>query len=257
MVVLVDIGNTNIVISVNDGDSFLDSFRIYSDQKKTGDEYFVIFQTLLRQSGLDFSSVDRVVLSSVVPNLTRAVAKILKRLFNTEPLIVTHDIEAGLNKSSIPQELGSDILSNLACAHNKYPDRCVLTMDFGTALTFSVVDEKGNVVGVAIAPGLITAVNSLFGNTAQLPQVELKIPDSSLGRNSCDSIRSGIMYGYAGLADAMIRKMEAELNVHLFVIATGGLSKTISPLIPRIDELDGLHTLKGLKLISDLNQKSF
>lgn len=253
MTVLVDIGNTNIVMSLCEGGRFLDTFRIHSDQNKTGDEYFVIFKTLLAQTGLDLSSVDRVALSSVVPNLTRAIVKILKRLFASDPLVVSHDVETGLVRDSIPIELGSDILCNLACAHGRYPDRDVLVADFGTALTLSVVDRNALVRGVAIAPGLITAVNSLFGNTAQLPQVELKLPTTALGRNSVDSIRSGIMYGYAGLVETMVSRIENELGSHLFVIATGGLSKTISPLVPRIDDIDGLHTLRGLKLISDLN----
>ena len=128
-----------------------------------------------------------------------------------------------------------------------------MVVDFGTALTFSTVNSKGEVLGVAIAPGLVTAVNSLFGSTAQLPQVELKLPNTVIGRDSMTSIRAGIMEGFAGMVETIIRKTEEETGSPLYVMATGGLSSTISKIIPRIDELDTLITLKGLGLIASLN----
>ena len=115
------------------------------------------------------------------------------------------------------------------------------------------MDRRGNVLGCSIAPGLVTAVNALFGNTAQLPQVELKVTDRAMGRDSQQSIRGGIMLGYAGLVESLIAHTEKEIGERLYVIATGGLSQTISELIPRLDAVDSLHTLKGLKLVSDLN----
>ena len=190
---------------------------------------------------------------AVVPNLTLSIQKNVKRLFNKEALLVTHDVSTGLVRSSIPGELGSDLLCNLAYAHYLKPDDTVMTVDFGTALTFSTVSRDGQVLGVAIVPGLLTSVHALFGATAQLPQVDLRIPSSALGRSSEDSIRAGIMYGYAGLVNSIIEKTEEETGEKLFIIATGGLSKTISPLIPRIDMLDKLHTLNGLRLIASLN----
>lgn len=255
MLAAADIGNTNIVLALHDGERWSNIWRVYSDQKRTGDEYYVIFRSLIETSGVDTSKVDRAIVSSVVPNLTRSVARNLKQLFGTEPLIVSKELETGLERSSIPAELGSDLLCNLAYAHYKHPAEAVMTVDFGTALTLSTVDKTGEVLGVAIVPGLLTAVNALFGATAQLPQVELKLPDTALGRNSEASIRAGIMYGYAGLVESIVRRTEAEIGFRLKVMATGGLSMTISPLIERIDELDKLHTLSGLKLISDLNQK--
>jgi type III pantothenate kinase len=144
-------------------------------------------------------------------------------------------------------------LCNLAQAHHRFPGQATMIVDFGTALTLGSVDGNGNVLGVAIAPGLVTAVNALYGNTAQLPQVELKVPESVLGRDSVQSIRAGIMYGYAGMVAAIIEKTEAEIGHRLKIIATGGLSATISSLIPRIEEVSPMHTLDGLKLLSDLN----
>lgn len=254
MLVACDIGNTNIVLALFDEGRFIDSWRVYTDAKKTSDEYFVIFNALFREGGVHPKEVDSAIISSVVPNMTRSVEKNIQRLFRINPLIVTHSVETGLVRSSIPGELGTDILSNLAYAHHVHPDRSVMVVDFGTALTLSAVDRDGNVLGCSIAPGLVTAVNALFGSTAQLPQVELKLPKTPMGRDSQESIRGGIMLGYAGLVDSIIRRTEEERGEKLHVIATGGLSQTISPLIPRLDEVDSLHTLKGLSLIASLNR---
>jgi type III pantothenate kinase len=152
-------------------------------------------------------------------------------------------------------ELGSDLLCNLSQAHHLYPNKYVMVIDFGTALTMSCVNNKGEVEGVAITPGLITAVNALFGSTAQLPQVQLKAPVSVMGKSSDCSIRAGIMFGYAGLVESMIVRTEKELNAELHVIATGGLSLTISPLISRINEVHKNFTLDGLEYITSLNIK--
>jgi len=253
MLFVVDIGNTNIVLAIHDGQKWVEHWRIYSDQKKTSDEYFVVLESLFTHAGLHAVDVDKAVISSVVPNLSRSLQKNTNRLFDVDPLMVSHDIITGLKRTSIPLELGSDLLCNLAQAHHQYPDRACMVVDFGTALTFSTVDRDGAVLGVAIAPGLITAVNALYGNTAQLPQVELKLPDTVLGRDSVQSIRAGIMHGYAGMVSSIIEKTEQEIGERLQIVATGGLSATIAPLIPRIEEISPMHTLDGLKLLAELN----
>ncbi len=253
MLVACDIGNTNIVLALFDEGRFVDSWRVYTDTKKTSDEYFVVFNALFREGGVRHDMVTSAIISSVVPNMTRSVEKNIRRLFGIDPLVVTHDVRTGLVRSSIPAELGTDILSNLAYAHFSVPERAVMVVDFGTALTLSAVNREGEVLGCSIAPGLVTAVNALFGSTAQLPQVELKLPETPMGRDSQQSVRGGIMFGYAGLVDSIIRRTEDEIGEKLHVIATGGLSQTISPLIGRLDAVDGLHTLKGLNLIAELN----
>lgn len=253
MIVAVDIGNSNIVFAIFENEECKYTWRLYTDQKKTTDEYYVIFSSLIEKANIDISKVEKVIISSVVPFLNRALEKNMYLLFKRTPLHVTRDIESGLVKSSIPLELGSDLLSNAAYAHYKYPDKNVTVVDFGTALTLTTVNTKGEILGVTIAPGLVTAVNSLFGSTAQLPQVELKIPKTVLGRDSQSSIRSGIMFGWASMVDNMISLIEKEIKEDVFVIGTGGLSATISPLIKRFDYIDMLHTLKGLALIASLN----
>lgn len=254
MLTVVDIGNSNIVVAVHDGKEWVHSFRIYSDQKKTTDEYFVVLDRLISSTSVPSGAIDRAVISSVVPNLTRSMQKNIVRLFGVQPLMVDHRVATGLKRESIPPELGADLLANVAQAHNLYPEKLVIVVDFGTALTLTTVDSDGSVLGAAIAPGLVTAVNALFGNTAQLPQVELCIPTSVIGRNSQDSIRSGIMFGYAGMVHSIIERTEQEVGKAAHVIATGGLSKTIAPLIGRINQVLPMHTLDGLRLIADLNR---
>jgi pantothenate kinase, type III len=253
MLFVADVGNTNIVLAVHDGTKWTQSWRIRTDCNKTSDEYFVTLKMLFDTSGLKPQEINKAVVSSVVPNLTMSVQKNIYRMFGIHPIVVSNSVEAGLDKKSLPVELGSDLLCNLAYAHHLYPNRSVMTIDFGTALTFSTVDEKGYVKGVAILPGLITAVNSLFASTAQLPQVELKLPETAVGRNSTESIRAGVMYGYSGVVEKLISETEKEIGEELVIIVTGGLSATISPLLKRVDRLDKYHTLNGLKFISDLN----
>jgi len=251
MLCAVDIGNTNIVVAIHDGNQWVENWRIHSDPKKTTDEYFVMLESLSKHGNK--YDIDRAVISSVVPNLTRALQKNIVRLFGIEPIMIDLQLENGLLRESIPLQLGSDILCNLAQSHHMHPDKDVLTVDFGTALTMSCVRKSGEVLGVAIAPGLLTAVNSLFGNTAQLPQVELKSPAHIMGRTTDQSIRSGIMNGYTGLVESMIKKTREEYDLDLYVVATGGLSQTISKSIKSINEVDIYHTLNGMKLIAELN----
>ncbi|AEC01851.1 type III pantothenate kinase [Parasphaerochaeta coccoides] len=256
MFLAVDIGNTNIVMSFHDGKQWGRTWRIHTDTKKTSDEYLVIMETLWENSGFDRTAVRHAAISSVVPNLTRAIQKDIQRIFSISPLMLSMQVKTGLDMSTVPSEIGQDIMCNLAAAHQMFPDRVAMTLDCGTAMTFSTVDEKGRVLGVAILPGLVTAVNALFGNTAQLPQVELKIPTSVLGRNTVDSIRAGIMLGYIEMIDGMIERTEKELGKKIAVIATGGLSSTIASEIPRIDVLAPNHTLDGLRLISEMNRET-
>lgn len=251
MLLVVDIGNTNVVIALHDGSSWVNSWRINSDVKKTSDEYYVIVESMLKQTELDPKCIDSSIICSVVPNLTRSFEKVVKTVSNTKPVMVSHETADGIVKESIPPELGYDLLSNAVAGHKLYPDETVMVIDFGTALTFTSVNAKGEILGVSIAPGLITAVNSLFNNTAQIPQVQLKIPTTCIGRDSDESIRSGIMFGFAGLVDSMVERTKKELNCDLKIIITGGLSQTIAPLLHHVDAIRPQHTLDGLRIIME------
>lgn len=254
MLLVVDIGNTNVVMALHDGSSWVADWRIYSDQKKTSDEYFVIVERMLSHGGFSPGSIDSSIISSVVPNLTRSFQKVIRTLGTSDPIMVSHESASTLKRESIPAELGFDLLANAVAAHAKFPDDLCMILDFGTALTLTTVTAEGEVVGAAIAPGLVTAVNSLFYNTAQIPQVQLKIPERAIGRDSDEAIRSGIMYGYAGLVKELVKRSEEELGVAAKVLATGGLSRTIAPLIGRIDYLEPLLTLEGLRIMADAHR---
>ena len=249
MLLVVDIGNSNVVMAIHDGSKWVGNWRIYSDPKKTSDEYFVVVERMVSHAGFDVTDIDRAIVCSVVPNLTRAFQKVVKELTGIDPLMAGHDTAPGLNRQSIPPELGNDMLANAVAAHALYPRESCMILDFGTALTLTTVSAQGEVLGAAIAPGLVTAVNSLFQNTAQIPQVQLRVPEQAIGRNSEQAIRSGIMYGYSGLVKELILRTEQEIGCGVKVIATGGLSATIAPLIGRIDLLAPLHTLEGLRLM--------
>ena len=249
MLLAVDIGNTNVVMAIHDANRWVTNWRIHTDEKKTSDEYFVIVESMLKQNGMIPSSIDHSIICSVVPNLTRTFEKVVASVTDTKPVMVSHETGIGLVRNSIPPEMGYDLVANMVAAHAGFPSETVMVIDFGTALTFTTVNGEGEVLGAAIAPGLITAVNSLFNNTAQIPQVQLKVPSSVIGRDSDTAIRSGIMIGFAGLVDSMVRKTEEELGCNLKIIITGGLSQTIAPLLSRVDSIEPFHTLEGLKLI--------
>ncbi|MHC1693270.1 MAG: type III pantothenate kinase [Sphaerochaetaceae bacterium] len=249
MLLVFDIGNSNIVMAVHDGVRWVASWRIYTDLKKTTDEYLVVVESMLEHAGFHGSDIQSAVVCSVVPNLTRSFQKVVQRLCHIEPTMASHKTAFGLNQASIPAEMGNDMVANAVAAHQKYPLEACVILDFGTALTFTTVSASGDILGAAIVPGLVTAVNSLFLNTAQIPQVELSLPKTVIGRNSEESIRGGIMQGYAGLVKELITRIEEEIKCKVKVIATGGLSTTIAPLIGRIDNLEPLHTLEGLRLM--------
>lgn len=251
MLVAVDIGNTNIVIAIVDGYDVKAVFRIYSDLNKTSDEFYALSATLLKDC--DIASVSSVVISSVVPLLTEPVRDAMKRIFGIEPIIVSRELKTGLIRDSISEEMGSDILANLAYGHYIKHDMPVMVVDFGTALTLSTVDKDGAVVGCAIAPGIKTAVKALFSNTSKLPQIELRAVDKAMGSNTEEAINGGIMLGYAGLVDSLISHTEKEIGERLYVIATGGFSSKISPLISRFDAVDLHHTIKGICFLGKIN----
>lgn len=250
MLLVLDIGNSHIVVAIHDETQWIHSWRIHSDQQKTSDEYYVLAKSMLQEVQVNPKHITRAIVSSVVPNLTRAFQKVVTQLINNEPIMASHDRAPYIQKETIPAQLGYDMLANAVGARSKFPHSNVGVFDFGTALTWTVVSHEGALLGAAIAPGLLTAVNALFSQTAQLPQVQLKIPTTALGRDTNQAVHSGIMYGYSGLVKELIKRTEAEIGQELKVIATGGLSATISPLIGRFDLIEPLHTLDGLRLMA-------
>lgn len=247
MLLAIDIGNTNIVFGVNENGKWLNHWRIQTDHKKTADEYEVIFRSLLSAGKICRADVNNIILSSVVPSLVRPFTEMLPGLLNgTNITIVGPDIYPKLPiKILNPYEIGADLVANAVAAHKKF-GKLTTVIDFGTALTFTTIGKNGEIKGVAIAPGLHTAVAALAGGTAQLPQIHLTPPPSVLGENTVHAIQSGIIFGFTGLVDSMIERTQDELGEKLTVVATGGLSSVIAPLTKNIKNVELLLTLDGL-----------
>ncbi len=251
MLLVIDIGNTNIVFGIHDRNNWVSHWRIQTDAEKTADEYEVIFRTLISNGEVSSDHLSAVVMSSVVPTLVQPFIDMLNNLLNIQPIILGPEIYEKLPIVVLnPYQIGSDLVANSLAAYTRYGEFTMI-IDFGTALTFTTVGRKGEILGVAIAPGMNTVVNALAGKTAQLPRIHLVAPPSVLGKNTMHAMQAGIVLGYSGLVDGIIRRTEAELGKKITVVATGGLSTVMAPLIPAIQHIEPLLTLDGLKLVRD------
>jgi type III pantothenate kinase len=263
MLLAIDVGNTNIAFGIYEpqaaepqqtaGNHWTHHWRIQTAPDKMPDEYAVLFRSLLRDRGLDLDGVKRVVLCSVVPALTTTLSEMFERQTTVDLLTVGPGVRTGLRiRTDNPAEVGGDLVANAVAAHARFQSNCIV-VDFGTALTFTAVAENGDLLGVAIAPGLRAAASALASNTAQLPHVRLVPPPAAIGRNTVHSIQSGVVFGYVGLVEALIRRMRAELDGKAFAIATGGLARVIAPLSDQFASIEPWLTLDGLRLISERN----
>lgn len=253
MLLAIDIGNTNIVFGVNESGEWKNHWRIQTDHLKTADEYEVIFRSLLNGGEIYNTSITQIILSSVVPSLVHPFSDMLKGLFpKTKQTIVNPEIYSLLPVKVLnPYEIGADLVANAVAAFQKY-GKLTTVIDFGTALTFTTIGKNSEIRGVAIAPGLNTAVSALAGKTAQLPEIHLTPPPSVLGENTIHAIQAGIVFGYTGLVDSIIERTENELGEKLTVVATGGLSSVVAPLTQKIKTIEPLLTLDGLYSINSI-----
>jgi type III pantothenate kinase len=251
MLLVIDIGNTNIVFGIHSGSDWVSHWRIQTDIEKTADEYEVIFRSLISNGQVSPELLTSVVLSSVVPTLVQPYIDMLNNFLNLGPIILGPDIYDKLPIEILnPYQIGTDLVANSLAAYALFGEY-TMVIDFGTALTFTTIGKKGKILGVAIAPGMNTVVNALAGKTAQLPRVHLVPPPSVLGQNTMHAIQAGIVLGFSGLVDSIIKRTETELQQKLTVVATGGLSEVMAPLIPAITRIEPLLTLEGLKLVKD------
>lgn len=255
MLLVIDVGNTNVVFGINQNNEWLNHWRIQTDPFKMADEYWVIFSSLLSEGKINTSKIDRVILSSVVPSLVFPFTEMLEKLLpGGNIVLVGPDIYPKLPVKVLnPSEIGTDLVANAVAAFRKYGKNTTV-IDFGTALTFTTIGNNSEIKGVAIAPGLQTAVSALAGKTAQLPQIHLTPPPSVLGENTVHAIQSGVVFGFTGLVDSIIERTRAEMGVKLTVVATGGLSTIIAHLTKNIDFIEPMLTLDGLKFINDCVQ---
>nr|MBC7244833.1 type III pantothenate kinase [Chloroflexota bacterium] len=249
-----DIGNSNVVLGLWEKDQWLAHWRVRTIRDQMPDEYAVLLKALLRNNGYDFKNITRVVMASVVPPLTVVFQELFQRYMGIEPLIVNSAVKTGLRICiDNPPELGADLLADAVAAYHRFRGACIV-VDFGTATTFSAVSKEGDFLGVAIALGLGVAAEALAAHTAQLPRVALVPPPAAIGKNTVHSMQSGLIFGYVGLVKELLHRIRTELGGAANVIATGGLSSVLAPLVEEIDAVDPWLTLDGLRLISELNK---
>ncbi|MGL6037604.1 MAG: type III pantothenate kinase [Soonwooa sp.] len=242
--IVINIGNTNIRFGLFDDDNCDISWVINTKPYRTRDEMYAQFLMLYQTYKIEPKSIEKVIIGSVVPQLTSDISSAVEKIHGKKPVLVDRATPSGVQAKS--KQMGTDIYANLVAAHHLYPAKKKIVLDFGTALTASCVTETGETLGVIIAPGIITSLNSLINQTAQLPEIELKKPKSVLGLDTVTCMQSGMVYGFLGMVEGFIDRINAEVNDDCFVVATGGVSHVYKPLTEKIHLADRLHTLKGL-----------
>lgn len=253
MILAIDIGNTNIVIGCFKGEKIEFTERLATNHKSTELEYAILFKNVLEIHHIDTTSIKGGIISSVVPSITTVIKKAMQKLTDMEVMIIGPGIKTGLNiLIDNPAKLGSDLVVDAVAGINEYPVPLVI-FDMGTATTISVIDKNKSYIGGVIIPGLEVSLNSLVGGTSQLPKISLEAPQSVIGKNTVDCMKSGILYSTAASIDGMIKKIETELNQKVTAVATGGLAPTVIPLCEREIILDDELLLKGLMIIYNKN----
>lgn len=257
MILVVDIGNTNIVVGVYNDDDIVGSWRMVTRSEKTSDEYGIFILNLLNYNNISQKDITSAIVSSVVPNVMHSFENALKKYFNIEPIIVGPGTKTGITISTDnPREVGADRIVGLVAAYHMYGGPLIV-IDFGTATTYDVLTDKGEFKYGITSPGIQISADALWQKTAQLPSVELKKPSSILAKNTVTSIQAGLVYGYIGQVEYIVNKIKEELNIKdMKVVATGGLGRLMSDETKVIDVYDSQLLFKGLKIIHDKNIKS-
>lgn len=255
MFLAIDAGNSNVVFALFDqiSQKWTNQFRLETKTPRLISQLSKKVPLYFLEHGIQISQIEKIGFSSVVPEVNSIIVQFCQNFLGQEPYLVSPKSYAKLLVKSLrPNEIGSDLMCNVMAAYSRHR-KPVIIVDFGTALTFTAVGQKGEILGVSIAPGLQTAIKALFANTSKLPEVELKLPDSALGKNTIHAIQAGVLYGYTGLVKGMIEAIEAETKLKFTIIATGGLAAILTTLEKNFDEVDRNLTLEGLRLITEAN----
>jgi type III pantothenate kinase len=255
LLLVIDVGNSNIVLGIYDEERLVHDWRISTDKSKTTDEYGILIHDLLRLSGITAADVTGIIISSVVPPLTWVLEHLAQQYFKVRPLVVGPGIKTGMPiQYDNPKEVGADRIVNAVAAFEKY-HRSLIIVDFGTATTFDYVNARGEYCGGAIAPGLMISLEALFQRASKLPRVEIVKPPTVVAKNTVTSMQAGIFYGYVGLVNEIVNRMKAENKDVPLVIATGGLASLIQPECKAIDAIEEYLTLEGLRILYHRNRE--
>ena len=256
MILTLDIGNTNIKTALFDGTEMVKYWRLSTNITNTSDEYGITIMNLFRHEGVEAKDVEGIIMSSVVPTINFTIEHMCQNYFGMAPTFIAPGVKTGINiRYENPRELGSDRIANAVAAYDEYGgEKPVIYIDFGTATTFGVVDEHGAFLGGAIFPGIKLASEALVSGTAKLPRFALAQPEHVIGRTTLTNLQSGMFYGYVGMVTNLVQQMKKELGKDAVVVATGGMAVLIAEEAKVIDHLDGLLTLKGLRLIYERNR---
>lgn len=255
MILAIDIGNSNIVLGCIDNGTIVREVRMATDLIKTSDQYCAELMTMMQFMEVDRSSIEGVIISSVVPPVLNSFRTAIIKLTGKTPLVVGPGIRTGLNiLLDNPAMAGGDLIVAAVAAIAEYKPP-LLIIDMGTATTMTVIDAKGNFIGGSIFPGVKISAEALSGKTAQLPAISLEAPQKAIGRNTVDCMKSGLMMGTAAMLDGMIERMEEELGQKATVLATGGIARFILPMCRRKMIYDSDLLLKGLWRLYENNKK--
>jgi len=258
MLLVIDVGNTNTVLGLFDGERLIHDWRIRTEIDHTIDEYGVLISNLYHSSRMnakEIKSVTDIIISCVVPPMLNILEPLCKKYFGIKPTIVGPGIKTGMPIFyDNPKEVGADRIVNAVAAYEKYRKECIV-VDFGTATTFDYVSPKGEYMGGCIAPGIVISSEALFARASKLPRVEFSRPKTVITKDTVSAMQAGIMYGYAGLVDGIVGRMKSEVKTKPLVIATGGLARVVAQEARSIDKIEEMLTLEGLRIIYDLNKK--
>ena len=252
MLLAIDAGNTNIVFGIHNGTEWTHEWRFNTLPVKNQIDYEMFLRLNFLEANLRLRDVKGVIISSVVPQLNTVLAEFWSAIIDARHIFLGPKFYDQLPvQTNNPHEIGTDLIANATAAHLLYKADTVV-VDFGTALTFTVIEASGQIHGVNIAPGLKTAIAALVGNTAQLPEVPLELPNSTIGKDTIHAIQSGVLWGYVSMVEGMLDRVQKEMDRDMKVIATGGLSSILHPLHERFDAVNPKLTLEGLRLIHEV-----
>jgi type III pantothenate kinase len=249
----IDVGNTNTVLGVYDGDELSAHWRIQTVEGRTADEYAAILRQLTAAGGFDVARIDNAIIASVVPPTVFEMKALCKRHLEVPTLVVGPGVKTGMPiLYENPREVGADRIVNAVAAYDRLGSGCIV-VDFGTATTWDVVTPKGEYLGGVIAPGVHISSEALYAHAAKLPRVEIAKPAKIVGRNTIASMQSGLFYGYVGMVDAVVEKIRSEVDFEARCLATGGLARLFAGQSKAIEDTDEMLTLRGLKILFERN----